>query len=144
VEELLAQKPTLANARKRLGGRDATGPGAGRIVAIDAVVGVVLFEANGEVDVVLESGLVRRTSASRCSAHEGEVAWATRAVADSARVFASLHEGDDVCYEPANGPPAHGKLLEKCRYGALVATSDGRILAVGFRKLSPVASGACS
>jgi hypothetical protein len=143
VEELLAQKPTLANARRRLGGRDATGPGAGRIVLLDAAIGVVIFEAGGKIDVVLDSGLVRRTSASRCTTHDGDVAPAMRAVADDVRVFVSLREGDAVCYEPSNGPPARGTLVEKCRYGGLVAAPDGRVLAVGFRKLSPVASGAC-
>lgn len=31
-----------------------------------------------------------------------------------------------------------GKLISKCRYGGLVAKSDGKILAVGFRNLCPV------
>ena len=31
--------------------------------------------------------------------------------------------------------------FEKCRYGALVAKDDGAVLAVGFRKLWPVAHG---
>ena len=142
VEELLGDKPTLAGARNRLGGRGATGPGAGRVVTIGASVGVVLFEADGEIDVVIEGGIVRRTVASKCVHHAGDVVPAVRALADDVRVFASLREGDDVCYEPPRGAPARGKLLEKCRYGALVGTEDGRVLAVGFRKLTPVAGGA--
>ncbi len=29
--------------------------------------------------------------------------------------------------------------MEKCRYGAIVVTRDGKLVAVGFRKLWPVA-----
>ena len=32
------------------------------------------------------------------------------------------------------------KLVEKCRYGALVARDDGTIVAGGFRKLWPATS----
>ena len=33
-----------------------------------------------------------------------------------------------------------GKLVEKCRYGALVVREDGAVVAVGFRKLWPAAT----
>jgi hypothetical protein len=112
-------------------------------VAVEASVGVVLCDAQDAIDVVLEGGFVRRTSPSKCVHHAGEIAPGVRALADDVRVFASLREGDEVCYEPPRGPPEHGKLLEKCRFGGLVGTRDGRVLAVGFRKLTPIANGAC-
>lgn len=143
VEEILGTKPTLANARRTLGGRATSAAGAGRIVAIGSKVGAVLFASDLEIDVVFDGGLVRRTVPTQCVHHAGDVPGALRALADDARVFASIHEGDAVRYE-SRGESLRGTLIEKCRYGALVAAADGRILAVGFRKLWPASTGDAS
>ncbi len=143
VEEILGTKPTLANARRTLGGRATTASGAGKIVSIRDRPGVVLFSSDAEIDVVFEEGTVRRTTPAGCVHHAGDVSERLRALANDARVFASLHEGDALRYE-AHGESMRGTLIEKCRYGALIATPDGRILAVGFRKLWPMPSGEAS
>jgi len=36
----------------------------------------------------------------------------------------------------------NGKVVEKCRWGALVLREDGAVVAVGFRKLWPSPTGA--
>jgi hypothetical protein len=60
-------------------------------------------------------------------------------VAADARVFWLLVEGQSVRWADGEGALRDGKLVEKCRYGALVLRADGAIIAVGFRKLWPVA-----
>jgi hypothetical protein len=42
-----------------------------------------------------------------------------------------------VRYADDAGALIDGKLIEKCRWGALVARDDGAVVAVGFRKLWP-------
>ena len=51
-------------------------------------------------------------------------------VAEDARAFAALEEGARVVFDG----DVTGKLVEKCRWGGLVARDDGRIFAVGFRR----------
>jgi hypothetical protein len=147
VEQILARvdagKPTLENTRRRLGGRTASGPGAGDVVTIDVAGaptrGVVLFASDVLREIIFEGGVVRRAAPEACAIVSGAVAGALGDLANSVRVFASLREGDEVCYEPPDDSPARGTLIEKCRYGALVASADGRIVAVGFGKLWPAA-----
>jgi hypothetical protein len=136
-------RPTLEVARRRLGGRGKSGPGAGRIVGVRATralpqtVGVVLFETESACDVWIEAGVVRRTDRVATTPFEGDVPAELERMAVDVRVFVLLEERQNVRYEVA-GEVREGTLIEKCRYGALVATPDGRILAVGFRKLWPV------
>jgi hypothetical protein len=51
-------------------------------------------------------------------------------IAEDARAFAALAEGQNVMFDES----IHGRLVEKCRWGGLVARDDGRIFAVGFRR----------
>lgn len=142
-------KPTLEVARRRLGGRAKSGPGAGRVVVVRATrvlpksVGVVLFESERGCDVWIEAGVVRRTDRSATQPFAGDVPEEIERMAVDVRVFASLEEGQTIRYE-VNGAVHDGTLIEKCRYGALVATPNGRILAVGFRKLWPLTAGVAS
>lgn len=142
VDEILAKagpNPTLERARKRLGGRASTGTYAGTVVRLDGGEGVVLFADESEVDVLVDETTVKRTARSDVSpapdAH-GPLA----SLAGHVLVFARLEEGERVRMETEDGM-VEGLLFEKCRYGALVAKDDGSVLAVGFRKLWPVARG---
>jgi hypothetical protein len=133
---------TVAALRTRLGGRASGDPGtAGDLVVLDGGgasdrVGVVLFARGDELDVWIADGLVRRTrrdaarSVERAPEH-------LAAIASDARTFASLVEGQRVRYELSPGGGAEGTLVEKCRFGALVLREDGKVVAAGFRRLSP-------
>jgi hypothetical protein len=52
------------------------------------------------------------------------------------RLFTSLVEGERVRWERGT-EVAEGCIVEKCRYGAIIVSRDGRVVAVGFRKLWP-------
>ena len=57
-------------------------------------------------------------------------------VAAEMRLFAALVDGDRVRWQRTGGV-AEGCIVEKCRYGAILVTRDGRLIAVGFRRLWP-------
>src|SRR5262249_34682843 len=59
-----------------------------------------------------------------------------RAIASDVRTFADLVEGQRVLYRHERGA-SEATLVEKCRFGALVARADGVILGVGFRRVAP-------
>jgi hypothetical protein len=117
----------------------------GRIVRVEgAGPGVVVFTSDTECDVLFESGVVRRMQPAAVLAHGGDVPRALQSLADDARVFAALREGERVRYEAKPGQVVEGTLREKCRWGALVVGGEGRAVAIGFRKLWPVAKGQSS
>jgi hypothetical protein len=143
VDEILAKagaNPTLERARKRLGGRGRTDALAGTVVTLDeATDGVVLFADDVEVDVLVDDTTVKRTARRHVSPAR-EVRGPLASLAGDVLVFARLEEGQRVLLSTEQGM-IEGLLFEKCRYGALVAKDDGAVLAVGFRKLWPVALG---
>ena len=148
VDEILAKagpNPTLERARRRLGGRASTGALAGTIVTLDdRTDGVVLFADDTEVDVLVDETTVKRTARADVTASplylKGGVDGPLASLAGHVLVFARLAEGQRVRLGTEQGM-IEGLLFEKCRYGALVAKDDGAVLAVGFRKLWPVAHG---
>ncbi len=106
------------------------------------MTGVVLFVSDTEIDVWIDEGMVRRTRPDRVRPYPGDGYGSLAAIAADARVFAAMEEGDRVAWQDPDGTVARGLLLEKCRYGALVAREDGALVALGFRKLFPRAAGA--
>ena len=131
-------------ARKRLGGRASTGPGAGDLVQVRTRVGlakqgVVLFADGGEVDVWIAHETVLRTTRDRVTPLQEVVSRDVAAVASDARVFGSLGEGQRVRYLHAQADFADATLVEKCRYGALLLRDDGTLVGVGFRRVWPAA-----
>ncbi len=141
--------PTLGKMRERLGGRilgDAP-PGAlrpGTLVSVSTSagtprVGVLISATETSVDVYLSRGVVKRTRPESVVLHVGEPTDEQGMVAAHTRMFAALREGDTVTVEEQEGRSNAAVLREKCRYGALVQTQDGRMLAVGFRRLWPAA-----
>ena len=123
-------------ARKRLGGREESDPGAGDLVAFEADrLGVVLFVRGDDLEVWIADGLVRSIRRSATRAADAVVSAELAAVADAARAFAQLAEGEPVRFrDDVRG--GTGRLVEKCRFGGLIERADGSIVAVGFRRIS--------
>ncbi|MFO0648753.1 MAG: hypothetical protein U0326_21100 [Polyangiales bacterium] len=135
----------LERARQRLGGEALSNLGAGRFVELrlegkPPSLGVVLHQTDREVDVWLGATVVRRTRVEVVVAVDAT----TREISDEmlkasadARVFGAIERGRRVLYDAGGGAVAEGHVVERCRYGALVARPDGAMLAIGFRRLWP-------
>jgi hypothetical protein len=145
------KKPSLDDARNRLGGRtkdeEPAPPGMvpGRVVRVFANdgaehVAVVVFANPDEVHILIDGTKLRRVPPSAVHAFEGEAPSSVAKIAADAHVFSRLAEGEKIRYADDSGGLLAGKLVEKCRYGALVVREDGAVVAVGFRKLWPAAS----
>jgi hypothetical protein len=135
--------PALEGARRRLGGRSDTpserAPGA--LVAVtlrdgEKHAGILLWASAGSCDIWFDDGLARRARAETVVVHDGPTPESLVRVEAEVRMFATLAEGDRVRWERATGL-ADGRIVEKCRYGAIVVTRSGKVVAVGFRKLWP-------
>lgn len=138
--------PHLEQARRGLGGSYADDVDAamiGRFVRADAHEGVVLHADAATVDVMVSAGVVRRVARSRVVALDDvELSPLRRRMAGDVRRFAAMPAGRRARFTTETGDEAEGLLIEKCRYGALVALDDGRVVALGFsRMIETVAPG---
>jgi hypothetical protein len=138
-----ATMAALDVARRRLGGRaikaSERAPGglvAARLLDGERHAGVLLWASDGSCDVWFDDGLARRTRADALVSLARPAPEALVRVEAEIRIFASMIEGDRVRWQRDAGI-AEGRIAEKCRYGAIVATRGGRAVAVGFRKLWP-------
>lgn len=142
------KKPSIDAARTRLGGRvtsedasaNALPPGAIVTVAMPrdrSAAAVVLFNGANEVHVLLDAVRLRRLPPSDLTLHVGEIPEPLARLSAEARLFGLLSEGQSVRYASDGGELVDGKVVEKCRWGALVLRGDGAVVAVGFRKLWP-------
>jgi hypothetical protein len=158
----IRKKPSIDAARARLGGRineiDAPPAGfaPGVVVTFPLATaaaraagdlrrmsGVVVFASRSEVHVLLDGIRLRRVPPADLEIHDGsEIAIELEKIAGDARLFGQLVEGQDVRYADDAGGLVSGKVVEKCRWGALVLRDDGAVVAVGFRKLWPSPTGA--
>jgi hypothetical protein len=135
-------RPSIDAARARLGGRipvDAAPlPGfpPGTVVRSGDSRGVVVFASTDEAHVLLDAARLRRLSPGELTIDTASAELA--ALADDARVFGTLTEGLPVRYKSDQGQLVVGRVVEKCRWGALVEREDGVVVAVGFRKLWPL------
>jgi hypothetical protein len=93
------------------------------------------------VHVLLDPARVRRFAPGELAHESDAVPAALFGIAGEARVFGLLTEGQVVRYADPAGTLQDGKLVERCRYGALVLRDDGVVVAVGFRKLWPAKAG---
>jgi len=139
----VVEAPSVDEAREALGGRGSTERGAGELVTVSLqrggdAPGVVVFVSGTQRDVWIGAGRFVRTAVDRLTAL-ASVGEELRSVAGEARRFASLSEGDPVRAIRRDGSAIDGRLVEKCRYGALVAHED-KVLAVSFRRIAPAAS----
>jgi hypothetical protein len=148
-----AKKPSLDDARNRLGGRTndeepaPVGMVPGRVVRVFANdgaehVAVVVFANPDEVHILIDGTKLRRVPPASVFAYDGEAPSSVSKIAADAHVFSRLAEGEKIRYADDSGGLLAGKLVEKCRYGALVVREDGAVVAVGFRKLWPAANAA--
>jgi hypothetical protein len=135
--------PTVDALRRKLGGRASTEPGAGALVTVPSasgmpVAGVVLFIQGDDLDVWIDHNTVRRTRRASTGplAGEGSPSRDLAAVAADARVFGGLAEGQRVSYLDGERL-AEGLLVEKCRFGAVIQRDDGKLVALGFRRVWP-------
>ena len=147
--EVKAKKPSLDDARNRLGGRttheEPAPPGIapGRVVRVFANdgaehVAVVVFANAEEVHLLIDGTKLRRVPPKAVHTYEGEAPSSVSKIAADAHVFSRLAEGEKVRYADDSGGLLAGKLVEKCRYGALVADDAGSVFAVGFRRVWPL------
>lgn len=146
------RKPSIDSARDRLGGRivetDVPPPGlaCGLVVSVaggrgTTVPGVIVFASQKEVHVLLDGVRLRRVVPEHVRAFSGEVPLALAKIAGDAQLFGRLGEGEAVRYAGDDGGLVTAKVVEKCRWGALVSRPDGAVIAVGFRKLWPATAG---
>lgn len=146
------KKPSIDAARDRLGGRiietdvPPAGIACGLVVSVaggrgTTVPGVVVFASSKEVHVLLDGVRLRRVVPGVIKPFNGDVPLALAKIAGDAQLFARLTEGEAVRYAGEEGTLVSAKVVEKCRWGALVARPDGAVIAVGFRKLWPATAG---
>lgn len=153
------KRPSIDTARARLGGRideiDAAPGGFAPGVVVtyadrpaypgaleQRLPGVVVFASKKEVHVLLDGVRLRRFQPSDVKIHEGgDVAIELEKIAGDARLFGQLVEGQAVRYADDKGSLVNGRVVEKCRWGALVLNERGAVVAVGFRKLWPAPAG---
>jgi hypothetical protein len=129
--------PTIDEARASLGGRASTSARAGERVRVKSTrrEGVVVFASESEVDVWIGDGRLQRVAPGECERSErGERE--LDAVAADARRYGALVEGEEVTFLDRSDRAHPGTLVEKCRYGALVLDRGGKVVAVGFRRVS--------
>ena len=104
--------------------------------------GIVLHASATEIHVLLDATRLRRFSPAALAPGAESPGPQLAPVAADARVFGLLVEGHEVRYADGRGALREGRLVERCRYGALVLRrEDGVVVAVGFRKLWPASQG---
>jgi hypothetical protein len=164
------KRPSIDAARARLGGRisEVDTPPAGFAPGVIVTFplgnaaaraegdtrrmsGVVVFASRNEVHVLLDGIRLRRLPPSDLTIvnenggpiiGDAQTVMELEKIAGDARLFGLLAEGQSVRYAEDSGTLVTGKVVEKCRWGALVLRDDGAVVAVGFRKLWPSPSGA--
>ena len=136
-------RPSIDSARRRLGGKPACPSTRPPGLAVRAVLrdgqshcGIVLWSSEQDCDLWFEDGVARRVRASAVTPHLGATPGELARISAEARLFALLAPGERVRWQRAGGV-SEGCIVEKCRYGAIIVTRDGRLVAVGFRRLWP-------
>jgi len=132
--------PSLDEARDHLGGPWVGGPDIGAVVRVPAAIGeltgVVVHSTPSERDVWIGAGRIQRVPAASAVLADADASH--DALVADAEVYAALVVGQRVRYERPDGSSGEGAIAEKLRYGALVGTDDGRVLAVSLRRITPL------
>ncbi len=133
----------LEAARRKLGGRSIApstrSPGALVETTLQdgrRLTGILLWASAGSCDVWFDDGLARRTRSASVVSGSRPIPESLVRIEAEIRMFSALVEGDRVRWE-RDGVVTEGRIVEKCRYGAIVVTRGARVVAVGFRKLWP-------
>jgi hypothetical protein len=128
---------TLVRARERLGGHATSHGDAGAIVHVERGgrmhLGVILWSDDTSCDVWLGDDVTKRTRKDAVVPAVAPPGSPFSEIAADARRFVLLEEGQDVHFDEHG----RGRLIDKCRWGGLVARADGKIFAIGFRRFSP-------
>ena len=139
VSARLGSAPHLEQARRGLGGGysvDVDASMIGRFVRSTPHEGVVLHADGSTVDVMVSAGVVRRVAREGVvTVDDVELSPLRRRMADDVRRFAAMPTGRRARFMAETGAEAEGLLIEKCRYGALLALDDGRVVALGFSRM---------
>lgn len=130
---------SLARARAKLGGRPAVHGAAGQLVQVvrgeEPRMGVVVWSDGVSCDVCTGHDRIVRTSKLDVLPSIAAAGEPLVSIARAAKGFSMVKEGDKIFVDGQSVT-----LVEKCRWGALVARADGSILAVGFRRVARHAS----
>jgi hypothetical protein len=134
---------SLESARRRLGGSSSIpserSPG-GLVQALlsDGLshAGILLWSSWGSCDVWFDDGIARRARSGLVEPRARPTPEPLLRIEAEVRVFTSMTEGERVRWE-REACLVEGRIAEKCKYGAIVVTPDGKVTAVGFRKLWP-------
>jgi hypothetical protein len=143
-----SSRPSLDSARRRLGGKPVSPSTRAPGLVVHAILrdgqrhrGVVLWSSEQDCDVWFEDGVARRVRGSAVSSYGGAIPESLARISAEARLFAMLAPGERVRWQRSTpeqgGSAGEGCIVEKCRYGAILVTRDGRLIAVGFRRLWP-------
>lgn len=136
-------KPTLELMRRRLGGpREAVGVSTreGTVAIYRGSPVLVLYEdpQTSRVDLWLGEGRAVRAEGGELSSlavePPTEVPLALARTADDLRIFLQLQADARVRFLAGDGRIREGKLIERCRFGGLVALDEGTVLGVGFSR----------
>lgn len=151
VPGVIVTFPSPAGARRSAEALEAAGRQGNEAAGVRSqddrrrMLGVVVFASRSEVHVLLDGVRLRRLPPSDVTVADvkdvSDEAVEIEKIAGDARLFGQLAEGQAVRYADDAGSLVSGKLIEKCRWGALVQREDGAVVAVGFRKLWPLRSG---
>jgi hypothetical protein len=142
-----APKPTIASMRQRLGGLRELLPGAvgtereGTLLSYRGSSVLVLHEDPGEgsCDLWLGDGRAVRAPIEELGPLGADVAVppSLSRVADDFRLFLGLEANSSVRFLAGDGTIRDGKLVDRCKFGGLVALADGTVLGVGFARFLP-------
>jgi hypothetical protein len=142
-EHVASSRTSIDSARRRLGGKPSAPSARAPGVVVEAATrdgnrrrGIVLWASEQDCDVWFDDGVARRVRASAVTVYGGAIPQQLARIAAEARLFALLAPGERVRWQRPGGA-VEGCIVEKCRYGAIVVTRDGRLVAVGFRRLWP-------
>ena len=133
-------KATLERMRQRLGGpRDESvgeRPYEGGVSSYEGQNVLVLHEdvPRGRVDLWLGEGKAVRAATNELSPRSSEVPKPLQRLADDLGIFLALVPDSRVTFLTGGGELRQGKLIERCRFGGLVALDDGTVLGVGFAR----------
>jgi hypothetical protein len=138
-----AASASIEAARRKLGGRlseeSSRAPGSlvrGTLRDGAHRTGVILWASTAHSDVWFDDGIARRVRSQVLATYHGPTPAELGRIHAEVRIFALLDEGDRVRWD-RSGALVDGCIVEKCRYGAIVVTREGRLVAVGFRRLWP-------
>jgi hypothetical protein len=133
-------KATLERMRQRLGGpRDETvdtRPHEGGVSSYQGQIVLVLHEdvPRGRVDLWLGESKAVRAATDELSPPPPDVPTELQRLASDLRIFLALVPDSRVTFLTGAGVLRQGKLIERCRFGGLVALDDGTVLGVGFAR----------